>query len=126
MHHPLELDLEKTFRSHAPGYWADRGVSPEDWSNPTWQLKNRIISLSQLEEHLVLTPDERNGVLLSGTKLAMAITPHFFNLIDRESPECPIRRQVVPRVEETLTSPYEMADRGGLTHASAGTGAPLS
>jgi lysine 2,3-aminomutase len=43
----------------------------------------------------------------------MAITPHFFNLIDRESPECPIRRQVVPRVEETLTSPYEMADPCG-------------
>ncbi|MBL9159125.1 MAG: KamA family radical SAM protein [Verrucomicrobiales bacterium] len=113
MHHPSALDLEKTFRSHAPGYWADLGVSPEDWNSATWQLKNRITSLKQLEEHLALTPDERNGVLLSGTKLAMAITPHFFNLIDRENPDCPIRRQIIPRVEETLTSPYEMADPCG-------------
>ena len=43
----------------------------------------------------------------------MAITPHFFNLIDREDPECPIRRQIIPRVEETFVSPYEMADPCG-------------
>lgn len=113
MHHPLSSDLEKTFRSHAPGYWADRGVSTEDWNSHTWQLKNRITTLRQLEEHLVLSEDERNGVILSGTKLAMAITPHFFNLIDREDPDCPIRRQIIPRVEETWTSPYEMADPCG-------------
>jgi lysine 2,3-aminomutase len=113
MHHPISSDLEKTFLSHAPGYWADRGISPEDWNSHLWQLKNRITTLRQLEEHLVLSEDERNGVILSGTKLAMAITPHFFNLIDRENPECPIRKQVVPRVEETWTSPYEMADPCG-------------
>jgi len=113
MHHSPELDLEKVFRSHAPGYWAGSGVTPEEWGSHIWQLKNRITSLRQLEEHLVLTPEERSGVILSGTKLAMAITPHFFNLIDRTNPDCPIRRQVIPRVEETLTSPYEMADPCG-------------
>lgn len=113
MHHPVSSDLEKTFRSHAPGYWADRGVSLEDWNSHTWQLKNRITTLRQLEEHLVLSEDERNGVILSGTKLAMAITPHFFNLIDRDDPGCPIRRQIIPRIEETWTSPYEMSDPCG-------------
>lgn len=113
MHHSREFDLEKAFRSHAPGYWAGRGVPPEDWNSHIWQLKNRVTSLRQLEEHLRLTEEERNGVILSGTKLAMAVTPHFFNLIDRENPDCPIRRQVVPRVEETLVSPYEMADPCG-------------
>ena len=113
MHHPPELDLEKTFRSQGSGYWADRDVSADEWNSHTWQLKNRITTLRQLEEHLVLSEDERNGVILSGTKLAMAITPHFFNLIDRDDPECPIRKQVIPRVEETLTSPYEMSDPCG-------------
>ena len=113
MHHPPELDLEKTFRSQVSGYWADQGVSADEWNSHTWQLKNRITTLRQLEEHLVLSEDERNGVILSGTKLAMAITPHFFNLIDRDDPECPIRKQVIPRVEETLTSPYEMSDPCG-------------
>ena len=57
--------------------------------------------------------EERSGVLLSGDKLALAITPHFFNLIHRDDPDCPIRRQVIPRIEETWTSPYDMADPCG-------------
>ena len=113
MHHDPALDLEKTFRSSAPGYWAERGVTPEQWNIHTWQLKNRITSLAQLEEHLNLSEEERSGVILSGTKLAMAITPHFFNLIDQDDPECPIRRQIIPRIEETRTSPYEMSDPCG-------------
>ena len=113
MQHDSQIDLDKSFRSFAPGYWADQGVTNEEWNDHKWQLKNRITSLSQLEEHLNLSEDERNGVILSGTKLAMSITPHFFNLIDRNDPDCPIRRQVIPRVEETITSPYELSDPCG-------------
>ena len=43
----------------------------------------------------------------------MAITPHFFNLIDRDDPDCPIRRQVIPRIEEGWNAPEEMADPCG-------------
>ena len=113
MQHDPKDDLEKQFRSYAPGYWAEKGVSEEDWNSAKWQLKNRITSLAQLEEHLELSEEERSGVLLSGTKLAMAVTPHFFNLIDRNDPECPIRRQIIPRIEETWVSPYEMSDPCG-------------
>src|SRR5438067_13654968 len=103
--------LEKSFVSHAPGHWPD--VAPEKWNDWKWQLKNRVTNLAQLEEKLTLSPEERAGVLLSGNKLALAVTPHFFNLIERENPDCPIRRQVIPRVEETRTSPHEMADPCG-------------
>ncbi len=99
------------FRSHAPGYWA--GSDTAGWETSAWQLKNRVTSLRQLEEHLVLSDEERAGVLLSGNKLAMAITPHYFNLIDRNDPGCPIRRQVIPRIEETWENPDEMADPCG-------------
>lgn len=113
MQHQRTQDLEKAFVSHAPGYWADRGVSPEEWNDPAWQLRNRITNLKQLEEHLNLSVEERNGVLFSGNKLALAVTPHFFNLIDRDDPDCPIRRQVIPRIEETWTDDYEMSDPCG-------------
>ncbi len=108
--HPLP---EKPFRSAAPGYWSDSGVTPEQWASHTWQLKNRITTLAQLEQHLTLSDEERAGVLLSGNKLAMAITPHYFNLMDAEDPSCPIRRQVIPRIEETWEDPDEMADPCG-------------
>lgn len=107
----LDTLPEKKFVSHAPGYWPD--ATPEQWSDWKWQLKNRVTTLAQLEQHLVLSQEERAGVLLSGNKLALAVTPHYFNLIERENPDCPIRRQVIPRIEETWASPYDMADPCG-------------
>lgn len=101
----------KSFVSHAPGHWPD--VAPEKWSDWKWQLKNRVTTLVGLEQRLELSQEERAGVILSGSKLALAVTPHFFNLIERDNPDCPIRRQVIPRLEETLTTPFEMADPCG-------------
>lgn len=104
---------EKAFTSAGLGYWKDAGVTQELWDSATWQLKNRITTLAQLEQHLFLSEEERAGVLLSGNKLAMAITPHYFNLIHPTNPDCPIRRQVIPRIEETWEDPSEMADPCG-------------
>lgn len=104
-------DLDPAFISHAPGYWSDEDTA--NWNDHRWQLRNRIDSLADLEARLNLTSEERAGVLLAGTKLAMAITPHFFNLIDRDDPDCPIRRQVIPRIDEGWTAPEEMADPCG-------------
>lgn len=99
------------FQPSYPG--SSSGASPEQWNDWNWQLRNRIINLAQLEQRMRLTREERGGVLLSDTKLAMAVTPHYFNLISREDPDCPIRRQVIPRIEETLYAPEEMSDPCG-------------
>lgn len=102
---------EAGFISHGAGHWATQDNA--QWESYLWQLKNRVTTLTTLEKHLNLCDEERSGVLLSGSKLAMAITPHFFNLIDPDNPHCPIRRQVIPRIEETLDSPGEMLDPCG-------------
>ena len=60
-----------------------------------------------------LTPEEYAGTQLANTKLALAITPYFFNLIDPADEHCPIRRQVIPRIEETATASWEMSDPCG-------------
>lgn len=108
---PYSAVSAKSFISHLPGYWP--GVEPEQWNDWKWQLKNRVTALAGLEQHLALSQGERAGVLLSGHKLALAVTPHFFNLIERDNPDCPVRRQIIPRIEETLTAPYEMSDPCG-------------
>lgn len=109
---PEFLEL-KRFHSAGRGPWAE--VPDADWNDWHWQLKNRITGVEQLERHLpTLTPEERAGALLAGqSKLALAITPSFFNLIDPTDPDCPIRRQVIPRLEETRTAPWEMSDPVG-------------
>jgi len=102
----------KQFRSAGRGFWKD--ISDSDWNDWRWQLKHRITSLAQLERLMpTLTPEERAGAELSKTKLALGITPYFFNLIDPADELCPIRRQVIPRIEETATAPWEMSDPCG-------------
>ena len=93
------------------GIWED--VPADDWNSWKWQLRNRITKLEQLEQHMELTAEERAGCLFAKDKLAMAITPYFFNLIDREDPSCPLRRQVIPRSGEMQTAPEEMLDPVG-------------
>jgi lysine 2,3-aminomutase len=104
-------DFDPAFISHAPGYWT--GEDTEKWDDYKWQLRNRINTLSDLESRINLTDIERAGVLLAGNKLAMSITPHFFNLIDKDDPDCPIRRQIIPRIEEGWTAPEELSDPCG-------------
>ena len=103
----------KQFRPAGRGPWAD--VPEEQWSDWRWQLKNRVTNLEQLERLLpTLTAEERAGALVAGrSKLAVAITPYFFNLIDPTDPHCPIRRQVIPRIEETHTAGWELSDPCG-------------
>ncbi|MBL9134458.1 MAG: KamA family radical SAM protein [Verrucomicrobiales bacterium] len=102
----------KAFHSAGRGAWSE--VLDTDWNDWRWQLKNRITTLEQLERLLPeITASERAGAILAKSKLAMAITPYFFNLIDPTDEHCPIRRQVVPRLEETNRSPWEMEDPCG-------------
>lgn len=102
----------KAFTSAGRGFWRD--VPDRDWNSFRWQLQHRITTLRQLELLMpTLTPEERAGVQLANTKLAMAITPYFFNLIDPADEHCPIRRQIIPRLQETHTASWEMTDPCG-------------
>ena len=104
--------LLKQFRSAGRGFWHD--VSDADWNDWRWQLKHRIATVEQLQRFMpTLTPEELAGATLANHKLALGITPYFFNLIDPADENCPVRRQMIPRVEETQTAPWEMSDPCG-------------
>ena len=106
------LEKLKEFHSAGRGFWAD--VPERDWNSWQWQLRHRITTLNQLHRLMpTLTPEEYAGTQLANSKLALAITPCFFNLIDPADENCPIRRQVIPRVEETRTASWEMTDPCG-------------
>ena len=102
----------KSFKSAGRGFWHD--VSAADWNDWRWQMKHRISTVEQLQKFLpTLTPEELAGAQLANHKLALGITPYFFNLIDPADENCPVRRQVVPRLEETHTAPWELSDPCG-------------
>jgi len=101
----------KTHWFRGQGHWAE--VPAEQWLDWKWQLKNRITTVERLEEFIDLTPEEKAGCYFSSKKLALAITPYFFNLVDVDDPDCPIRRQIIPRGGEEVTSPEELLDPVG-------------
>lgn len=108
----VRFESLKQFCPAGRGFWSD--VADKDWNNWRWQLTHRITTLEQLQRLMpTLTPEETAGTALANHKLALAITPYFFNLIDTADEDCPIRRQVIPRVEETHTAPWEMSDPCG-------------
>jgi lysine 2,3-aminomutase len=107
-----QLNSLKQFRSAGRGFWHD--VSDADWNDWKWQLKHRITNVEQLQKFLpTLTPEEFAGAKLANTKLALAITPYFFNLIDPADENCQIRLQVIPKLAESHTAPWEMSDPVG-------------
>ncbi len=72
----------------------------KEWNDWKWQLANRITTLEQLEEYVDLTEEERVGIRTASERFTWAITPYYANLMHREDRNCPVRRQVVPVVEE--------------------------
>lgn len=93
------------------GLW--QHIPEANWHDWTWQLQHRLTTAAQLEQYMTLTPEEKAGCEFASHKLSLAITPYFFNLIDRNDPECPIRKQVIPRAGEMQLSAEEMLDSLG-------------
>jgi lysine 2,3-aminomutase len=91
-----------------PLVWA--GVSEEEWNDWHWQVRNRITKLDQLKRVLTLTPEEEQGVIGASSAFRMAITPYFLSLMDPQDPTCPIRRQVVPTVQELHCEKSDLED----------------
>ena len=90
------------------------GNVPKDkWDSWSWQLANSIKDKSTLSRFLDLTEEEVSGIEYSGKKLLFSVTPYFFNLIDRDNVNCPIRKQVIPRKNEMIVSPDEILDPVG-------------
>jgi lysine 2,3-aminomutase len=68
----------------------------------TWQdeLRDSVTTVEQLERYIDLTPDERAGLAQIEGVFNWGISPYYASLMDPDDPGCPIRRQVVPRIQE--------------------------
>jgi lysine 2,3-aminomutase len=93
--------------SRRAAIWAD--VPDEKWNDWRWQLSHRVNELSEIEQVLNLTDDEREG-LSAPDKFRVDITPYFISLIDPDDPTDPIRRQVIPTAREAQAFTGMMED----------------
>ena len=58
---------------------------PARWADWRWQMRHRLTKPEQFAKLLKLTPAERRGLAVTQGKFAMAVTPHFAELIDPKS-----------------------------------------
>ncbi|HDQ40193.1 MAG TPA: KamA family radical SAM protein [Desulfonatronum sp.] len=85
-------------------------AKPCQWNQWHWQLKHRITSLSVLETVLDLTADERKALQPGKDMLPMAVTPYYASLLDPRDPKQPLRRCVIPTMDEHRILPCEEGD----------------
>ena len=75
-------------------------ATEKDWNNPKWQLKNRISDVDEISKYTNISQEEYKNIKKVGEKYRFAITPYYFSLIDFDNPNCPIKLQSFPNIEE--------------------------
>jgi lysine 2,3-aminomutase len=92
-------------------------IPASDWQDWGWQMRHRIRTAADLRAFLEPTADESAAIEALATRFRFVITPYYASLMDPEDPDCPIRRQVVPRLAE-LQDPAGLADPlGEVSHS---------
>ena len=64
------------------------------------QMQNQVDSIEKLEKYINLSDDERRSIETLNTR--WGVTPYFASLMDKDDPECPIRKQAIPSMKEQV------------------------
>lgn len=86
-----------------------RDIPPDQWNDWRWQLRHSITA-EDIPALLDLTAEERAGLAAAPGLFRVGTTPYYFSLVDRASPHCPVRRQIVPWGAEARVAPGELRD----------------
>jgi lysine 2,3-aminomutase len=85
-------------------------VANREWNDWRWQTRHRIRTLAQLEKMLRLSDEEREALVQGGTMLPVGISPYYMSLLDSDDALQPLRRTVVPTLNEFLRTEGEADD----------------
>jgi lysine 2,3-aminomutase len=85
-------------------------ATDQQWDDWRWQSRHRVRTAAQLERMLILSDDERQAIQDGGSMLPVGITPYYMSLLDRDDPNQPLRRTVVPVTAEFVRTVGEAAD----------------
>ncbi|HKL88833.1 MAG TPA: KamA family radical SAM protein [Salinibacter sp.] len=80
----------------------DVPVGPDHpkWTDWRWQMQNRIHSAEALDQWIEPTADEREAIEKTSDVFRWNVTPYYARLMEATDSSCPIRRQVVPTMDE--------------------------
>ncbi len=87
-----------------------RDVTEAQWNDWKWQAAHVVKSLEEVRQILTPTPDEERGIIDCAKYFKFGIPPYYASLMDPNDPNCPVRLQAVPRVQETHFSGVDQRD----------------
>ena len=70
---------------------------PQEWVK---QMQNQVNTLEKLEKYINISDEERQAIEKLETK--WGVSPYFASLMDKDDPNCPIRKQVIPSMKEQV------------------------
>lgn len=76
------------------------GATEEEWQDWHWQIQNRIYDQEELCLFLNLSQQEKDEIKEIGTRYRWAVSPYYLSLIDPDNPDCPVRKQAIPTIQE--------------------------
>lgn len=93
-------------------------ITDRQWNDWRWQIANRIHTRAVLEKFLTLAPMEEMALNETKARLPLAITPYYLSLLVGHEADYPLRRTVIPTVDEFVSMPGEADDPLGEEHQS--------
>ncbi|WP_319522626.1 KamA family radical SAM protein [uncultured Desulfosarcina sp.] len=103
-------------RKFLKSYYPD--ISDRQWNNWQWQIANRVCTPNQLKRFLTLSSEENAAMAGLATKLPLAITPYYLSLLVGHDMDYPLRKTVVPTINELVQMPEEADDPLNEDHQS--------
>jgi lysine 2,3-aminomutase len=82
----------------------------DSWNDWKWQLRNAITTIDELKKIMKLSEKEIMAINNLKGRLPLRITPYFASLIYDSKPSHPLRRNVIPVVEELIETSSEQSD----------------
>ncbi|OHD12763.1 MAG: lysine 2,3-aminomutase [Spirochaetes bacterium GWD1_27_9] len=85
-------------------------ATKEDWEDWRWQIANSATTLDRLSDFLDLSEDEIKSFDSLKDFFPLRVTPYYLSLIQKDNPNDPLRKTVVPIINEHIHSSVEKED----------------
>ena len=85
-------------------------ITLDRWNNWKWQIQNSYTTFKALSRVIDFTRDEDIESLAVSERLPLRITPYYASLMADKDPRNPLRKAVVPTLNELIVTPGECSD----------------
>lgn len=77
-------------------------ATEENWLDWKWHVRKRISDVETLSKFINLSQEEIHEIESVSKKFRWAISPYFLSVMDTENPNCTIRKQSIPTINEVV------------------------